>query len=994
MLSDGKSKIYTFYSYKGGVGRSMAMANVAELLYREGLRVLMVDFDLEAPGLEQYFYRNDEPEMQKVLCKRGLIDLLFSYKSLRSLRDSGLSPERIPGLAVEERPASDAESSSRPSFAYPVEPLAGFITTIYPALPTKPGSLSLITAGRRAKEELMPDSREKQMKDEFAAYANRVRAFAWDDFYLNWDGEVFFDWFREEAIGSADIVLIDSRTGVAEMSGVCTYQLADVVILFAAPNNQNVDGIKKVAHSLNSSELIKEGRKGRALSLVLVPSRVDVSEKAKVDELAARFREMADKLIDPVLRFETNSFDDLKIPYIPYYSFVEEVTVHDSGSSVASDLRKAYEKICRSLAQLDPKVAEKLKLKDEPAGDAGKAELQNRAAERAYDQLLPEERKPARSLLTRLVRLAQVEEGELKDSPKTVKVTDLNYEQRDVAKKLSDAGVLIFFKDAAGQNNVGLADEALIQNWFSLQKWIAEDHEFLLWRQGLQSALSIWEKDRRRDSDLLVESKLDEAHKWRRLRSEDLNEAELGYIDAGSRLQRRKVMRGIAQVVAAMLALASLTLSLYYLSSRTTTSANPSEVRSRLLASNSEALVALQSDVGTLLAVEALRIAPTTEARKALINALQQSRLRTVIRVGATVYSARYSHDGKLIVTANGGGDSVAQVWQQNGDERWQNLIPPLSGHAGDVTAAVFSPDDKTVATSSYDTTAMLWNAGSGAQTSVFKAGRGSLTDAAFNRDGTLLATSSMDNHVYVWSVKSKRLFMTLTGFTDNVNCVSFSPDGGLLAAGSNDYRVRVWNVATGNEVTRPLIGNKSAVLGVAFNGDGSLLVSTGDDGTARVWSTSDWRSVTVFSGHSGPVRRASFSPDGQLVVTAGEDGTAMIWEALTGKRVAVLRGSTGPVNDASFSSDGKVILTAGADGMARLWDSNVEVNPNAAAAELISFACTRVTRNLTQDEWHAYMGSDPYRLTCPDIPAPQPSSTPAPSPPLQTSPPADSSSK
>ena len=42
--------IFTFYSYKGGVGRSMAMANVGEWLCRQGLRVAMVDWDLEAPG--------------------------------------------------------------------------------------------------------------------------------------------------------------------------------------------------------------------------------------------------------------------------------------------------------------------------------------------------------------------------------------------------------------------------------------------------------------------------------------------------------------------------------------------------------------------------------------------------------------------------------------------------------------------------------------------------------------------------------------------------------------------------------------------------------------------------------------------------------------------------------------------------------------------------------------------------------------------------------
>ena len=47
--------IVTFYSYKGGVGRTMALANIAILLSQMNLRVLAVDWDLEAPGLEKYF---------------------------------------------------------------------------------------------------------------------------------------------------------------------------------------------------------------------------------------------------------------------------------------------------------------------------------------------------------------------------------------------------------------------------------------------------------------------------------------------------------------------------------------------------------------------------------------------------------------------------------------------------------------------------------------------------------------------------------------------------------------------------------------------------------------------------------------------------------------------------------------------------------------------------------------------------------------------------
>ena len=44
-------KTITFYSYKGGVGRTLALANIAKRLSEFGKKVCLIDFDLEAPGL-------------------------------------------------------------------------------------------------------------------------------------------------------------------------------------------------------------------------------------------------------------------------------------------------------------------------------------------------------------------------------------------------------------------------------------------------------------------------------------------------------------------------------------------------------------------------------------------------------------------------------------------------------------------------------------------------------------------------------------------------------------------------------------------------------------------------------------------------------------------------------------------------------------------------------------------------------------------------------
>src|SRR5216110_2504411 len=53
-LPSPHGEVITFYSYKGGTGRSMALANIACYLARTA-KVLAVDWDLDSPGLSQYF---------------------------------------------------------------------------------------------------------------------------------------------------------------------------------------------------------------------------------------------------------------------------------------------------------------------------------------------------------------------------------------------------------------------------------------------------------------------------------------------------------------------------------------------------------------------------------------------------------------------------------------------------------------------------------------------------------------------------------------------------------------------------------------------------------------------------------------------------------------------------------------------------------------------------------------------------------------------------
>ena len=63
-------QIVTFYSFKGGTGRTMALANVAWILAANGMRVLVADWDLESPGLHRFFQPFMEPEVSRTAGRR------------------------------------------------------------------------------------------------------------------------------------------------------------------------------------------------------------------------------------------------------------------------------------------------------------------------------------------------------------------------------------------------------------------------------------------------------------------------------------------------------------------------------------------------------------------------------------------------------------------------------------------------------------------------------------------------------------------------------------------------------------------------------------------------------------------------------------------------------------------------------------------------------------------------------------------------------------
>lgn len=292
----------------------MALANAADILARMGFRVLMIDFDLEAPGLEHYF-----PVDQKLIrAHAGLFDLILNYKA-------AMASSLTTGQQVQDfRRLQDL-----------------FIVSIYPRLPSG-GKLDLMPAGCRGTDEQLSE------------YALGLRQFDWQDFYFNFGGEVFFEWLRRSLnLKLYDAVLVDSRTGVTEMGGICAYQLADTIIVMCASNQQNLDGTRDVVNNFFSHR-VQTLRAGRELKLLVVPSRVEMRDQTLLTDFRDRFKHMFEERIPKELTEAGMTYWDLMIPYEPRNAFQERVIVQGSRGGDRSTIHPSMEKLVRAIRLLAP----------------------------------------------------------------------------------------------------------------------------------------------------------------------------------------------------------------------------------------------------------------------------------------------------------------------------------------------------------------------------------------------------------------------------------------------------------------------------------------------------------------------------------------------------------------------------------------------------------------------------------------------------------------
>lgn len=328
------------------------------------------------------------------------------------------------------------------------------------------------------------------------------------------------------------------------------------------------------------------------------------------------------------------------------------------------------------------------------------------------------------------------------------------------------------------------------------------------------------------------------------------------------------------------------------------------------------------------------------------------------------VLSVAFSPNERYIACGCSGGKAL--VWDLTNPEASPRVFP---GGGGAVPSIAFSPDGNRLASSGYaDKVVRIWDLTQPSPPNPrdLVGHKNRVTTVAFSPDGMYLASSGWENMVLLWDLKPSNplTFTTLHGHSTSVEALAFSPNGKLLASGSYDNTVRLWDLTQPDAKPR-ILNHKDAVLSVAFSPDNRLLASGSRDMAVQVWDlTQPTTEPYILDGHADEVTSVAFSPDGSVLASGSNDWTVWLWElthSIASSRV--LTGHEHRVRSVAFSPKGTYFASGSEDGTVRVWNIQIEY--------LSEQICEQVGRNLTENEWQKFIGTDiPYQCTCSKLPS------------------------
>ncbi|MDB6104426.1 MAG: ATP/GTP-binding protein [Gammaproteobacteria bacterium] len=458
----------------------MLLANVAWLLASAGCRVLLIDWDLEAPGLHRYFkpFLGEDPELRT---QKGVLEWLTDYWD-----------------AYLDQPNTNIETLVR-DFADPRHYVRKLETGTLVA-----GGIDLLCAGRQD-----------------ACYAQAVADFDWTRLWQNLHGDEFIDTSKRILVGPGgyDYVLVDSRTGVSDTSGFCTVALADTLVVCFSYNNQSVIGASQIARDIKRQaerrreDQVREGQ-ARRFRLFAVPSRVEDLDPERLERRQGHaWALFADLQTDVSPRQQPEYWVGVQVRNQALFAYEEVLAVCMNRPSDPQS-------VLGSVSQLTRWLTDDAFSEAPPLSDGQRTDLRERFADisgaaprgpdrEAWDlftEQMPDPNGREAILNACFVLLVQLVSTEVNLMPSAQAAnsatcfvramlleSDFTDDERRMAEILSSMYVTQRRITDGRQRGLMLRDESILKNWRGLHEKLAQNSDFIQAREQIYRARQSWE---------------------------------------------------------------------------------------------------------------------------------------------------------------------------------------------------------------------------------------------------------------------------------------------------------------------------------------------------------------------------------------------------------------------------------------------------------------------------------------------------------------------
>jgi WD40 repeat protein len=352
-----------------------------------------------------------------------------------------------------------------------------------------------------------------------------------------------------------------------------------------------------------------------------------------------------------------------------------------------------------------------------------------------------------------------------------------------------------------------------------------------------------------------------------------------------------------------------------------------------------------------LLSIEAYRKEETLQTRGTLLDNVQAHPQLYQFIMGYTnaIRSVAFSPDGKTLISSSEDGSII--LW----DIATRKPIgQPLTG-----SDVAFSPDGKILASNTCGKSddkgnciqgdIIFWDVAARKPIGQPLTQSGRVASMAFSPDGKTLASGGADGSITLWDVSTMLntsvaahhlIGQSLIGHTNIVYSVAFSPDGKILASGSGDKTIILWDVATQQPIGQPLTGNTgntSSSNGLVFSPDGKTLASGSASYAIILWDVATRNPIGELPmGGTDWVNCLAFSPDGKTLASGSSNNSIIMWDVATRQRVGQLTGHSGIISSVAFSPDGKTFAAGSKDRSISLWDVSSVLDTNIARRQPI----------------------------------------------------------